>query len=111
MPLYDYRCPDCGVFEMYAGREEREVDCQCGQTATRRPFSGVPYLKGETVPRQIPEEAYRNEAQKRQLNSTWGGAERSMEMLRSSYRTDEAKSKFEQTGFKQVDMKNMEALT
>lgn len=35
MPLYDFRCPDCGVFEMKAGRDEEKVECACGEQATR----------------------------------------------------------------------------
>lgn len=35
MPLYDFRCPVCGVFEALASRAETEVECACGQQATR----------------------------------------------------------------------------
>ena len=107
MPIYLYSCPACGTFEMYAGRDDRQVECACGLAATRRPFSGVPYLKGETVPRQIPDEAYRTDAQKKEFNSNWGSSERTMEMVRSSVRTDKAKAAFETTGVKQIDQQNM----
>ena len=69
-------------------RDERQVECACGLTATRLPFSGVPYLKGETMPRQIPEPSYRQKAERRVLNSTWGTAERSMEMIRKNVVVD-----------------------
>jgi putative FmdB family regulatory protein len=110
MPVYVYRCPACGGFEMLAGRDDRYVKCACGLDAERRPFSGVPFLKGETMPRQIPDIEYRTAAEKRQLASTWGTAERSMEMIRASTRTDGAKESYEKTGFKHMDTKNMEAL-
>ena len=35
MPLYDYRCPACGVFEMRGRIEDEEVECACGQQAAR----------------------------------------------------------------------------
>lgn len=102
MPLYDYKCVDCGVFEMYAGREERFVECACGQEAERLPFSGVPHLKGETVATSIPDPVYRQAAQAKALHKTWGTAERSMEMLRKNVRTDAQ-------GHKKIDLKAMNA--
>lgn len=89
MPRYDYACPDCGVFEAVGGRDERFMECAgCGGTAERRPFSGYPAIKGETVATAIPDAMYRNEAQKRELNRTWGTGERSMEMLRAARKED-----------------------
>ena len=35
MPLYDWECPDCGVFEMLTKRDEEEAECACGKHATR----------------------------------------------------------------------------
>lgn len=35
MPLYDFSCTVCGVFEALASRGEMEVECACGQQATR----------------------------------------------------------------------------
>lgn len=102
MPRYDYRCPNCGTFERDAGRDERQVECACGFTADRRPFSGAPYLNGQTVSRAIPDPAYRQEAEKRQFNDTWGTAERSMEMLRKNVVVDNE-------GRKSIDMKAMNA--
>ena len=100
MPRYDYRCPDCGVFERVGKLDEREVEHDCGNVATRLPFSGVPALKGDTVARSIPDPAYRQEAQKRELNRTWGDASRSVEMLRKAAYTDAQ-------GHKQIDMRKM----
>ena len=102
MPLYDFRCPEHGVFEQYASREEAVVYHVCGQTARRMPFSGIPNLQGETVARSIPDPSYRHEAQKRELNRTWGDASRSVEMLRKASFTDEK-------GEKAIDMKRMSA--
>ncbi len=96
---------------MYAGRDDRQVECACGLAATRRPFSGLPFLKGETMPQQIPESAYREEAKKRQFNSTWGTAERSMEMLRASTKTKVAETTADKTGFRHVDQQKMEELS
>lgn len=55
MRVYSYRC-ECG----YAAEARQKMDCKeipclaCGKTAQRAPFSGVPYLIGETVARSIP---------------------------------------------------------
>ena len=35
MPLYDYNCPACGVFEAFAHRDEETLECQCGSPAQR----------------------------------------------------------------------------
>ena len=35
MPLYDFSCADCGNFEAFARRDEAEIECACGQQATR----------------------------------------------------------------------------
>ena len=49
MPLYLYKCPECGFFEAWRGLEESLTPCpQCGGTARREAFSGVPYSKTET---------------------------------------------------------------
>ncbi len=103
MARFDYACPNCGVFEMDAGRDERQVEHACGMTATRRPFSGVPYLNGQTVAKSIPDPAYRQEAEHRQLKETWGGVDRTYEMLHRNTHMDE------KTGMKQVDLKAMNA--
>ena len=35
MPIYDYSCPECGVVERRAAYFEAEIECACGQQATR----------------------------------------------------------------------------
>lgn len=101
MPRYLYRCEEHGVFERFAGRDDRYVACDCSRTAKRLPYSGVPYLKGDTVPiRQIPDPVYRQEAEAKELHSTWGTAERSMEMLRKNVVVDDQ-------GRKSIDMTGM----
>ena len=35
MPLFDFACPACGVFEALAKRDETEMECACGKQATR----------------------------------------------------------------------------
>ena len=35
MPLYDYSCPDHGVFEALGHRDEETLPCACGETAVR----------------------------------------------------------------------------
>ncbi len=87
---------------MDAGRDERQVECGCGLAATRRPFSGVPYINGQTVSRAIPDVAYREEAEQRDLAATWGTAERSVEMLRKN-------TVVTKEGHKMIDMKAMNA--
>ena len=81
MPRYDDICRDCGVLEMLGSRDEREVECACGNTASRLPFSGAPYLKGATVVK------------------TWT-AERSAELMRKHMHKDE-------NGQKQLDLAAM----
>ena len=83
MRVYAYRCEEHGVFEQTGGLDDDLTRCVCGQPARRMPYSGVPNLKGETVSKNVPDAAYRNEAQKRELNQTWGDASRSMELLRA----------------------------
>jgi putative FmdB family regulatory protein len=103
MRTYDYRCRTCGeTFERVAGLLDRFVEGPCGHQAERRPFSGVPNLKGETVSRSIPDPSYRQEAEKRNLNSTWGDGSRSAEMIRKNLFTDAQ-------GNRQIDMKGMAA--
>ena len=102
MPRYDYRCPNCGIFEMDAGRDERQTEHVCGMTATRMPFSGAPYLNGQTVARAIPDPVYRQEAEQRDFTNSWGTAERSMEMIRKNVVVDAE-------GRKSIDMKAMNA--
>lgn len=83
MPTYLYSCGHCGTFEQFAGLDDSSVPCPtCQAMAKRRPFSGVPHLKGETVSRAIPDTAYRQEAEKRDLTRTWGDSTRSLELLR-----------------------------
>ena len=101
MPKYDYLCPGCHeAFEANAGVHERFLECVCGSQAERRPFSGIPNLKGATVARSIPDPAYRQEAEKRALNASWGDGARSVEMLRKNSFTDAQ-------GNKQIDLKGM----
>ena len=35
MPLYDYQCPKCGVFEALRGISDKVIKCECGQDAKR----------------------------------------------------------------------------
>ena len=88
MPIYRYRCPDCGVFEMDGRRDEREAECACGSTATRLPFSGVPYLRGETVSKNIPDPAYRFDAQAKEHRATGWDLDRAVRTLRTGIRED-----------------------
>jgi putative FmdB family regulatory protein len=101
MPNYLYTCGLCGTFEQVGKLDDSTCICPtCHQSAQRRPFSGIPYLKGDTVARSIPDPAYRAEAEKRNLNRTWGDASKSAELLRKNTHEDA-------TGFKQVDLAAM----
>jgi putative FmdB family regulatory protein len=83
MPTYAYRCELCNsAFEEAAGRNDRYILCGCGGTAERRPFTGVPAIKGETVARAIPDAAYRTEREKRDLKSRGWDADRSLGLIR-----------------------------
>lgn len=36
MPIYDYKCSDCGLIEnVWAKIDEQELPCKCGLTMTR----------------------------------------------------------------------------
>ena len=98
MPTYVYACVGCGTFEMQGALDDAYASCPvCHNPARRRPYSGIPHFKGETVARSIPDSMYRAEAEKRDLNRTWGDATRSMEMLRQHAVEDSQ-------GRKQVDL-------
>ena len=101
MRTYLYRCVEGHQFERQGGLDDDLVHCECGQSARRRPYSGVPFLKGETVAKQIPDPYYKQEAEKRELSQTWGDATRSMEMLRAARTTDAE-------GNMSVDMRKMQ---
>ncbi len=85
---------------MVAGRDDRWVECACGLSAERKPFSGTPYLNGETVVSAIPDPVYRHEATRQAHRQSWGGPDRAVEMLRKNSFIDE-------TGEKAIDMKGM----
>ena len=101
MRTYLYRCVEGHEFERQGGLDDDLVYCECGQSARRRPFSSVPFIKGETVAKQIPDPHYKQEAEKRELSRTWGDATRSMEMLRAARTTDAE-------GNMSVDMRKMQ---
>ena len=94
MPTYAYGCGCGNSFEQYGSLDASVTECPvCHNPARRRPFSGIPYLKGDTVARSIPDPAYRQEAEKRELNRTWGDASRSVELMRKHTVTDETGQK------------------
>ncbi len=94
---YDFRCPACGVFEAEGRLDERQIECACGLAATRMPFSGTPFLKGETMPKQIPDAVYRHEAEARAFERSWGPEERAAETLRAHVVEDNQGRKFVDT--------------
>ena len=99
MPIYAYRCQIChSAFKEVAGRDDRYIACACGGQAERRPFSGVPAIKGETVAQAIPEPQYRDERLKRELAQTWGTAEKSATLIRRHSHIDD-------TGTQQLDVR------
>ena len=101
MRTYLYRCVEGHEFERQGGLDDDLAYCQCGQSARRRPYSSIPYLKGDTVSRAIPDPAYRMAAQEKDLKKTWGDADRSMEMLRAARTTDAQ-------GNMSIDMRKMQ---
>lgn len=102
MPTYLYGCGCGNAFEKFGKLDDSEADCPvCHNPARRRPFSGLPYLKGDTVARSIPDPVYKAEAQKRELNQTWGDASRSAEMIRKATVKDER-------GERSLDMSKMQ---
>lgn len=96
MPLYAYLCPFCrAAFEERAGLDDRFLECPgCGSTAERRPFSGVPYISGETVARDIPDASYRQEAQERGLKRDGWDLDRSVRHLRKGIKEDNQGRRF-----------------
>ena len=90
VPTYAYACPAClKGFEAVGSIHDRWKTCECGSQAERRPSSGIPYIKGETVARDIPDPVYKQEREKRDLNQSWGDASRSVEMMRKHISLDE----------------------
>ena len=84
MPKYAYGCGADGTFEEWAGLDDSTMPCPiCHQPARRRPFSGVPNLKGETVSRSIPDPHYRQDAMAREHLQSYGGVDKAMEHIRS----------------------------
>lgn len=57
MPLYDYRCPDCGRrFERFGGQRDRVVRCECGGRAVRCvSLPAIHYRGGGWAGRRIAE--------------------------------------------------------
>lgn len=52
MPLYEFRCPNCGIVAEFAEQKARAATCSaCGATAARR-FS-VPITDNRTVGRDM----------------------------------------------------------
>lgn len=100
MPRYDFRCPSCGVFEAQAGRDDRFIEHDCGSVAERRPFSGVPALKGETVSRNIPDADYRQDALKRESRASGWDVDRAVRTMRKGLVEDGQ-------GNKSIDMKKV----
>ena len=100
MPIYSYRCPDDGVFEQYGGRDDDLVTCPCGQAARRLPFSSVPYIKGATVARSIPDPAYKTEAMRREHRAKGWDEDRAIRTMRKGLVEDAQ-------GNKSLDMQKM----
>ena len=102
MPTYLYGCGCGNAFEQFGKLDDSEADCPvCHNRARRRPFSGIPHLKGETVARYVPDPQYRAEAEKKALNRSWGDASRSAEMIRKAIVKDER-------GERSLDLSKME---
>lgn len=101
MRIYAYRCQSGHVFEQEGNLDDDVAYCACGDSARRRPFTGAPYIQGETVARAIPDVQYRQEAERRELHENWGGADRAAEMVRGAVTTNEQ-------GDKYLDMSRME---
>lgn len=59
MPLYVYLCPKEGLFEAHGRHDERFIECACGEQAERRPFSGLPQIKGKVETHAIPDDSER----------------------------------------------------
>lgn len=101
MPNYDYTCPKCGTFEAYGRPDDRFLECGvCGGQAERRPFSSVPYLKGETVSKSIPDPEYRWDAEKREHRASGWDLDRAVRHLRKGIREDKE-------GRRSVDLKGI----
>lgn len=90
MPLYDYRCPGCGVFEAVGGHAETTMRCACGAEATREAvyrqqgvvFKGGGFTKS-TLPPASDAHAVQEEWGKVVRKAGWTG-ERAIEELRKN---------------------------
>ena len=90
MPRYDYRCPEHGIFEAHAGLDARQEPCPvCGFTSERRPFSGIPYLNGETTSKNIPEPVYKQHQEGKELRATGWDLDRAVRHLRGGIKETE----------------------
>lgn len=90
MPTYDYGCATHGTFEAQGGLNDSFVPCPaCHEPSRRRPFSGVPALRGETVPtRQIPDKSYAWDKAERDHRKTGWDLDRAVNTLRDARRED-----------------------
>ena len=85
MPWYDYQCPRCGVFEARGGIDADAHECVCGEQSPRSPFHGRLAIQTGTVPpSQIPNAEERRDVIARNFRREWGGADRSIEMIRKN---------------------------
>ena len=100
MPVYLYRCPEHGYFEQVGGLDESLTYCACGEPSRRAPYSGIPYIKGETVAKEIPEGEYRREARDRAHRATGWDLDRAVRTLRGAVSEDKE-------GRKQVDLREI----
>lgn len=94
MRVYLYRCAEGHEFEQQGGLDDALTHCACGQPARRRPFSGIPYLKGETVARSIPDPHYWHEAALKESRASGWDVDRAVRAMRSNIREDTTGNKF-----------------
>lgn len=87
MPVYEYRCAQCGPFEKRAGYEDASCSCRCGGVANRAPYSGSVgvFVEGRVLPTSPAEQ---QNYQLNQARAQGWDYDRSMSLIRKNVATD-----------------------
>ena len=100
MPIYDFKCSNCGVYELRASYETDIIPCNCGRTATRLSIYSVNHkIEGQSMPRPDDHAGTQEEMGKVLKKKGWG-MDRSLEEMRK-HRT------YDQEGRMFIDTPNL----
>lgn len=89
MPLYDFECNKCGVYEMRAHYEDDIVPCECGSTASRLSVYKINHkIEGQSLPRRDDHDGTREEMGK-ELKKRGYSFQRAIDEIGSNIRQSE----------------------